>query len=259
VSGAVAPIGTGKRRSGRPMHVMSTIRRIPASLERWRTQARERLSYAQCGEDRIAHFVLSWLGVPAPTYLDIGAHGPTRFSNTYLFYRAGNTGVCVEPNPALRDAFRRKRPKDVYLGVGIGPEERKGVPFYVMRSDTLSTFSKARADRLVAECGEQVVAVLELDIVTPNRVMEEHFESGPDFVSLDIEGREVEVLGAIDFTRFRPKVFCVETVRYAIDGTDRKTTGAAECLRERGYIVYADTYINTIFVDEAKWKRRGEK
>lgn len=214
-------------------------------------------SFSQCGEDRIVKFILYGLKVDSPTYLDIGAHCAKRLNNTYLFYLEGGTGVCVEPNPVLYRRLKRARPKDVCLPVGVGPVEQRRVPLYVMRSDTLSTFSEPEAKRLVEECGERIVAVEQVDIVTPNMIFSTYFAGMPDFVSLDIEGAELEVLKAVDFGRFRPKVFCVETLSYVTDGTERKNPETVAFLASQGYFLYADTYVNSIFVDEKAWRSRG--
>jgi len=213
-------------------------------------------SYSQSGEDRIAKFVLDVLGVTSPSYLDIGAHHPVRYSNTYLFYEDGCTGVCVEPNPRLFERLRRARPGDVCLNVGVGGTGREAVPFYEMNSDTLSTFSETEARRYVAEHGQRIVRTANVDIVTPAEILEQHFQGPPDFVSVDVEGLELEILGAFDLTGPRPVVFCVETITYATDGTGRKLTDVIEHLAGAGYLVYADTNINTIFVDRSRWEHQ---
>jgi hypothetical protein len=61
----------------------------------------------------IVDFVARAMHVDEVTYLDIGAHHPTRLSNTYLFYKRGFQGVVVEPDPELMGAIRRVRPRDV--------------------------------------------------------------------------------------------------------------------------------------------------
>src|SRR5690242_18514402 len=82
--------------------------------------ASSRISYAQCGEDLIMDLIFTGLRLPQPTYLDIGANDPVNFSNTYYFYQKGCRGVCVEPDPNLAEAFRRRRPKDTCLNAGVG-------------------------------------------------------------------------------------------------------------------------------------------
>ena len=64
-------------------------------------------SYAQCAEDLIIRFAFDQMGIRKPVYLDIGAHDPIFLSNTYLFYKKGSRGVCVEPNPMLCKILRK--------------------------------------------------------------------------------------------------------------------------------------------------------
>lgn len=225
-------------------------------LKRWLGGDGGNASFSQCGEDRIVRFVMRALKVPSPTYLDIGAHDPVRLSNTYLFYRKGCRGVCVEPNPVRFDAFVRKRPGDVCLNVGVGPERRASVPFYVTVPDTLSTFSKPELERMEREEGVRTAEVREVEIVTPQDLLA-RFDGVPDFVSLDVEGLELDILRGFDLARNRPEVFCVETISYATDGSGIKNTEIIDFLKTQDYMMYADTYINTIFVDRERWTRRG--
>src|SRR5690348_15604960 len=65
------------------------------------------ITYAQCGEDVIVGFLLGWLNISEPTYLDIGANDPIQYNNTYALYQRGFRGVCVEPNPTLFERLSR--------------------------------------------------------------------------------------------------------------------------------------------------------
>lgn len=230
---------------------------ISERLMRWLFRHGGGPSYSQSGEDRIIKFILDALGVANPSYLDIGAHHPVRYSNSYLFYRNGCHGVCVEPNPRLFAQLQNVRPKDVCLNVGVAGTHQEAVPFYELSSDTLSTFSEIEAKRCVEEHGQRIVRVSDVQIVTPAEILKQYFQDSPDFVSLDVEGLELEILQAFDLTRIRPLVFCVETITYATDGTGRKLTDVIEHLTGSDYMVYADTNINAIFVDQSRWVRNA--
>ena len=78
----------------------------------------------------------------------------------------------------------------------------------------------------------------------------------PDFVSLDVEGLDTEILKSLDFSRFRPEVFCVETLDYSEDKTARKNQDIFRIMENNGYVVYADTNLNTIFVEKEVWSKR---
>ena len=89
---------------------------------------------------------------------------------------------------------------------------------FLMTTSTLNTFSRAEAERYQAYGTEQIERVIPVEIKTVNQVLEEYFESVPDFVSIDVEGMDLSILKGFDFERFRPKVFCVETLTYTEDG-----------------------------------------
>ncbi|MEJ2724564.1 MAG: FkbM family methyltransferase [Deltaproteobacteria bacterium] len=213
-------------------------------------------SYAQCGEDLIANFILDALKILKPCYLDIGAYHPTRLSNTYLLYRKGCHGVCVEPDPDLYDQIKSKRKRDVCLNVGIGTGQEAHADFYVMSSKTLNTFSKEEAERYQSYGSERIVKVIQIPLVSVNNVIQEYFSDCPNFVSLDAEGLDRPILKTFNFSRFRPEIFCIETLTYAEDKSERKISEIIDLMIKEGYFVCADTYINTIFVEKEAWTNR---
>jgi hypothetical protein len=215
------------------------------------------LSFSQSGEDRIAKFVFDVLGIHQYRYLDIGTHHPSRINNTYLFYRLGGSGVLIEPNPRWATLISQVRPRDLCLNVGMAGKSSCEVPFYVMRSDTLCTFSKCEAERMVAECDEEISEVKPLEVLEPQAILASHFSDGINLVSLDVEGLELEILESFDLQQYRPEVFCIETISYAIDGSGVKSSEVAKFMTARGYMVFADTHINTIFVDRSRWESQG--
>lgn len=214
-------------------------------------------SYAQCGEDLITDFVLgACVKTPLISYLDIGAHHPARMSNTYLFYLRGGRGVCVEPDPDLFAEFIRVRPRDTSLNIGIGAAGADQAEFFRMTTPTLNTFSRETAERYASYGNQKIEEVVELPLVPINSILADHFERCPNFVSLDVEGYDMEILAAFDFSRFRPEVFCIETLTYTEDRSEKKIQPIVDLMIANGYFAYADTYINTIFVERESWRNR---
>jgi FkbM family methyltransferase len=212
-------------------------------------------AYSQFGEDLIIHHLFRTLGIPQPKYLDIGANHPKFISNTYFFYQRGSRGVLIEPNPRLSRRLRRARPQDTVLEVGIGLTPRSQADFYVFPShaDGLSTFSKEEAAhwQTVGMKGYgkiPVEAVIQVPLVPVNEVIASHFQGrGPNLLSLDIEGLDLEVLKSLDFARFAPDVICVETLSYDDQQRGYKRADIIDFARAQDYDVYADTWVNTIF------------
>jgi FkbM family methyltransferase len=211
-------------------------------------------SYAQCGEDVLVSFLArNLLGIAKPTYLDIGAHHPTLLSNTYYFYRSGCSGVCVEPDPALWAGIKRKRGRDVCLNVGIG-DRRETKELYVLGSPDLNTFSGSQKDLVEEKGAVKVSKVIRVELVPVNEVMAQYFRPWPNFVSLDAEGMDLTILRGTDFKTYRPEVFCIETLSFT---SQEKLPEITEFMTSVGYMVYADTYINTVYVERGAWERRA--
>lgn len=214
------------------------------------------ISYAQCGEDLIVNHLFNMLGISRPTYLDIGAHHPTYLSNTYYFYKRGCRGVCVEPDPHLFRNIERKRKGDTCLNVGVGSQLNSGDArdFFVMSCPTLNTFSKEEAQRYQSYGKQKIKKVISVPLISVNEILGDYFTTTPNFVSLDVEGLDFQIAESIDFNRFRPEVFCIETLSYTEDRTEVKLNNVIELMGRRQYVVYADTYINTIFVENRAWR-----
>lgn len=215
-----------------------------------------KISYSQCGEDLIIVPIFDALGIQRPSYIDIGAHDPVYLSNTYLLYLKGSQGVCIEPNPKLFNNIRRKRTRDSCLNMGVGITSTKEAPFYCMSSSTLSTFSKEDAERMASYGNEKIEEVITIPLISFDEVVTKYLPSYPNFISLDVEGLDLAILKSIDFTQYRPQVFCVETLTYTEDNTEQKILTTIEFMLDNGYFVYGDTFVNTIFVDKAAWAAR---
>ena len=212
-------------------------------------------SYSQQGEDLLIDKALIERGIMHPTYIDIGAYDPIRANNTYLFYKRGLSGVCVEPDPQLFSVLKRKRPHDKCLNAGIGPTDFPNAKFYVMTTKQLSTFSQEEAKHM-AESGsygsQAITKVLDIPIVSINRLLAESFTKSPDVLSIDTEGYDLDIVRALDFTRFAPQVMCIETLRYDEAGNIHKMKDIIDYVISKGYEVFADTHVNTIFARDTK-------
>lgn len=215
-----------------------------------------KLSYSQCGEDMIVDFLLMWLGLENITYLDIGANHPFRLNNTFYFYRQGFRGVLVEPDPDACKALSLHRPRDHCLNIAIGTDGQSVAKMYVMTSRTLNTTVPSQANEYQAYGRERVEKVIEVPQRSINDVLSSETDSVPNFVSLDVEGMDLQILRDWDFDRFKPEIFCVETLTFTQNGTERKLTEIIEFMADQGYFSYADTYINTIFVLRDAWSKR---
>ncbi len=216
-------------------------------------------SYSQCGEDRILEFIFSELGIINPTYIDIGAYHPFKLSNTALLYKKGNRGINIEPNPILFKKFLKYRTQDINLNMGISDKKGK-IDFYIVNVPTLSTFSKETVEKYKKQGNFFIEKIVPVNVDTIESVINDYCNGNfPDFLSLDAEGIDNLILKNLDYDENSPKVICVETISFATDGTGEKDHKLISYLEGEGYLNFADTYINTIFVKEKIWRRKYDK
>lgn len=164
-------------------------------------------SYSQSKEDIVIDDLLGRKN--KGFYIDVGAYDPIRFSNTNRFYKRGWRGINIEPNTTCFEKIKSARPLDINLNIGIGTT-RKKIFFFKFFPDTLSTFSQKRA-REYKKQGFNLVDKTKIKTVKLSDVISIYCKNIPiDFFSIDTEGHDLSVLKSNDWTRFRPKLICIE-------------------------------------------------
>lgn len=203
-------------------------------------------SYAQSGEDIIINFLFkNLLNIKTPSYLDIGAHHGSFLSNTYLLYKNGSRGVLVEPDPILFKKLQKSRKKDICLNVGVGVSILKEADFYIFNHSVLNTFLKEEVE--VYDKSIKLEKIIKVPLININEIIEKNFKTCPDFISIDTEGLDFEILKSLNFDKYRPKVFCIETLSH---NSRFKNIVITDFLNNLSYILYGDTYLNSIYVDK---------
>jgi FkbM family methyltransferase len=206
-------------------------------------------SYSQAGEDSIVAFLFQTILLKDFTYLDIGTNIPDVGNNTYRFYREGRRGVCIEPDVYMFHHIKRIRAEDTCLNVAIGLDNAASIDFYLFDEPSLSTLSKEEAQIRESYGNHKIKEILHIPLVKIHTIFEKYFGGKtPHFISLDVEGIDLAVLQSIDFQKYRPFCFCVETCEYSENHQKGKVQNIIDFMLTQNYFVYADTYINTIFV-----------
>lgn len=200
-------------------------------------------SYSQEGEDRVVSFVL---GAPSQGfYVDVGAHHPQRFSNTYAFYLRGWRGINIEARPGAMREFNQVRPRDINVEAAISAETQS-LTYFEFDEPALNTFSEETAGRMLKLGRYKIVDRKTIRTRTLADVLNEHLPAGQqiDFLTVDVEGLDEQVLRSNDWSKHRPRVIAAEAHKcWSCAMAPR--TGVAEILREQGYHPVAKT-LNTI-------------
>lgn len=141
-------------------------------------------------------------------YIDVGAAHPVHDSVTRHFYGRGWRGINVEPTAALFDLLRTKRGRDINLQLALSNREGAMALWEPSSLPTWSTLSAARAETLRQTDPAGVERAV--PVTTLARVCERHVRRTIDFLKIDVEGHEREVLEGADWHRWRPRVVVVE-------------------------------------------------
>lgn len=167
-----------------------------------------RESFSQEGEDLLLRRIFE--NKKYGFYIDIGAHHPQRFSNTYIFYQKGWRGINIEPNPEMHELFLKIRRKDINIRTGVS-EKPDQLKYYMFHEAALNTFDGRLAHEYQNNAykikEEIIVGVCRLDDLLSS-VMAPGINI--DFMSIDAEGYDLSVLKSNNWELFRPKILLIE-------------------------------------------------
>lgn len=169
------------------------------------------VSWSQAAEDLALQAVLA--GVDEGRYLDIGAHHPTRFSVTRHLFQRGWSGVNVDANADLLQAFLETRPEDISLNYCVG--ELEEYQLSVFRETAISTVNPNWDAKFVQENNARH-AMRTVPGIRLRELLDRYFpEKGPDLLNIDIEGADFEALKSGDLDSLpverRPEWVLVES------------------------------------------------
>ncbi len=183
------------------------------------------------------------------SYVDIGAWRPINGSNTYAFYRAGNYGTVVEPNPHFRKLWSAVRPRDTFLQVGCGTGTFGELKIF-SEGAASNTFSSNFANEIKTSQGYFVTRVEMVPMMTLDQIIDIHRQkhNGPFLLDIDVEGLDYEVLQTLDFLGTkRPFAVLIEDTN-ALNATPDRVK-ISQLLNSHGYVEIARTVVTALYVD----------
>ena len=165
------------------------------------------LSYAQHFED--VYLMRCFRERKDGFYIDVGAGHPVVDNVSLAFYLKGWHGITVEPNPSLAKLSRSVRPRDIGAETLVGASSGTAKFFLVDDFHGLSTMigenAKAAADSYGKKSNE-----LTLPVTTLAELCKKHAPKSIEFLKIDVEGAEKDVLEGADWKKYRPRVVVIE-------------------------------------------------
>lgn len=167
-----------------------------------------RVSFSHEGEDMLLNSYFE--GKPTGFYVDVGAHHPYLFSNTFYFYLSGWRGINIDAKPESMKLFYELRSDDINLEVAISNSSESMI-FYDFEESALSGFSADISLRRMNN-GQKLVSTIDIKSYRLAEVLERYLPKGQhiDFMSIDVEGLDLEVLQSNNWDLYRPTVVLIE-------------------------------------------------
>jgi FkbM family methyltransferase len=207
------------------------------------------ISYSQEGEDLILERYFE--NVSTGFFIDIGAHHPKRFSNTFLLYKKGWRGINIDPMPGIMKLFNKIRPNDINLEIGISKIENI-LTYYIFNETALNTFNKEEAnfkanlnptkffiERKIQINTYPLYLILDKYLINSNKI---------DLMTVDVEGLDMEVLASNDWSKYRPKIILVEELRTNINML-LSNSEIYNFLKSHNYSLHFRTYNTSFYID----------
>jgi len=203
-------------------------------------------SYAQSGEDIVADVLLE--KKRKGVYVEVGAFHPKLFSNTYLFYKRGWSGVCIEPRPEVKEMFEKVRSRDKFVSLGVGTK-KDVLEYFEFDDAAANTFLAEQAEKNVQEAGRKLLRKINVAVMPLRDILSgcELERKTIDLLSVDVEGMDAEVLRSNDWEKYRPKVVICEDLEF--DFLEPKKSAVVKYLLDLGYELVGKTPYSLVLKD----------
>jgi FkbM family methyltransferase len=168
-------------------------------------------------------------------FVEVGANDPEKWSQTFHLEQLGWSGIVVEPQPDLAAALRARRRAKVCAVACSAPENAgKSMPLHL--AGIHSSF-----DPRLKVAAVRAAGAVDVPLTTLDRILDDSGAPTPlDFLAIDVEGHEIEVLRGFDFARWRPRLILIEDLVLDL--------ALHRFMRARGYKWVRRTDINSWYV-----------
>jgi FkbM family methyltransferase len=171
-------------------------------------------------------------------YIDIGAYHPKKYSNTYYFYSKGWRGINVDATPGSMDSFKKERPNDINLEVAIS-NSKSVLTYYTFNEPALNTFSQELAAIRDGVNSFIVTSKTQIQTYSLEEILDKHLPSNIeiDFLDVDVEGFDYQVLSSNNWNKYRPKLILAEQTGTSIE--ENLSTEIGLLMSHNGYKLYS--------------------
>ena len=186
-------------------------------------------------------------------YLDLGCFHPIRDNNTYQLYKKGWRGINIDLNSLSIELFNYFRPKDINLNVGLAKNRGFKKLYFSGDFSPLNTFDENHLKFLNKNFKIEIEELKYRKIKTQNinSILKKFKCSKVDFLTIDLEGYEHEILKTLNFKKFKINLMCIEILSHNLK-SKKNYTNIMKILKKNNFKLIYKTGVNCFFKN-IKW------
>ncbi|MDA9619082.1 FkbM family methyltransferase [Candidatus Pelagibacter bacterium] len=181
-------------------------------------------------------------------YVDLGCFHPTRLNNTFHLYKKGWKGINIDLNPLTIELFNFARPKDINVCAVISNQKIKKKLYFLGELDSKNTIDINHKNWLSShfKIKKKDFKIKNVKATTLGHILEKYKLYNIDYLNIDIEGHELDVLKTFNFKKFKINVICVELLSFNKISAKRKNQ-LISLLKKNKFKLVDKSEINYIF------------
>ena len=151
-------------------------------------------------------------------YVDVGCYHPLQRNNTMLLYKKGWRGINIDISDFSIKLFKFLRPDDFNLNVAISNEEGEIDMFFQKKLSQLSTIKENYAKNAFQGniLNKKILSRRLTSILDQSKYKDQKI----DFLNIDVEGADFEVLQSLDLNKYSPELICIEVIEKDLENSD---------------------------------------
>ena len=206
---------------------------------------------SQMGEDKeiLKLFKKDYKG----NYVDIGCYHPTNYSNTHMLYKKGWRGLNIDLNPLSIELFNVHRPNDINLNLAISNDEGFKNLYFLDDLNTQNTLELNHIEFLKTYHGvkSEEIEIRKVQTHRLDKVLDQYNFKKIDFLNIDVEGHEINIIKSINFNKYEIKVICIEILNHN-KKSELINRELKEYILSKDYIISKKIGLNYIFYKNEK-------
>ena len=151
-------------------------------------------------------------------YIDVGCYHPLQRNNTMLLYQKGWRGINIDISDFSIKLFKFLRPDDFNLNVAVSNKEGEIDMFFQKKLSQLSTIKENSAKKAFQGniLNQKILSRKLTSILDECKYKDQKI----DFLNIDAEGADFEVLQSLDFNKYSPELICIEVIEKDLENSD---------------------------------------